>query len=769
MKNKVGKQMSPENKMITAWSRGASTRHDKALSILTPPAPDGRLPIEPNARFQRATIACNGVGTLILEIWCPRPLRLWLNDQPILDEPLYWCHFQRAMRAVALVPAQAGTLNLLAEFGPRPRHSKEIDEDAPSRNRDAVMAALERRFPDVLALGVRLAAGLTLPPLSLSFTPTQFHREGVTWQEIQARLFPDMAVPPGIAARNAGESLPTWPSIEAVDWPGQLHDASSDTDRGAGSRRLFVPVGITGALPPLRHPGPDARPEPELEVATTVALRIENDSDGTHLTMPVFESLGRLAPRREWREVSFPNDADALLQRLPQPVLPAKWAHLHETWKAAWQILVKLASQPGLEGGLPNAYLGTSCRGFQGHVFVWDSSFTALAYAYGWRDCPVTATVDMLYSRQMDGGYLHREHDTHSGLPLLYEPDFSPNPPLLGVVELQIARLSGRLGRLRQVYPLLCEQFAWLDANRRLPDGTFWTTGLANGLDNSPSLGEGYPDLTAQVAHLADCLGEMADLTGKPDEAAQWRSRRDTIGRALNECLWSESMQFYSTSLPNGGHNPNKVVTGFWPLWAGVVPPDRIEHLARHLKDPKSFWRHHPVPSLAADSPYFQPKGGYWRGSTWAPTNCATIKGFQRAGRLDLARELTHRHLQVMSEVLTATGGLWENYCSELSAPGGMSSADYSWATVGPIALLLEVIIGLEPDALRRRLRWTPPKGEPVGVNRYPFGPATLRLEQQPGQDGDTVIVRTDHPFTLELVRDGVTREIACPAGRTVV
>lgn len=755
--------------MITTWSRGAAARGDAVLTEGQPAPLDGRLPIESGARFHRATLSCPEGGTLLLELTCPRPLRLWLNGQPIVDEPLSWRFYQRTMRVIALAPATAGTLDLLAEFGERPRHPPSVDDHCPSRNRQAVLAALSQRFPDVLELKTRLMPGLSLPPMSLRFTPTQFHRDGMTWQEVQGRLLPDWRRPPTSAGINTSDMLPAWPLIEAADWPGQVQDATTEDDRRVGVRRLFVPIGVTGALPPLRQPGPDPRPEPECEVAATAELRVEGAAGNVRIPFPVFESLGRLAPRREWREASFPTDADALLKKLPRPILPQKWAHLDELWQASWRMLVGLVRTPPREGGLPNAYVTTAMDGFRNVVFVWDSSFTALAYAYGWRDFPYTATMDMLYSRQFDGGYLHREHETTTGLPIMYEPDFSPNPPLPAVVELQFARLTGGLGRLRQVQPLLTAMFEWLDHNRRLPDGTYWTTGLANGLDNSPSLGDGYPCLTSQMAHFAECLGEIAALLGQKDVAARWQTRHAEIGKALNAKLWSEDMKFYSTSLPNGKHNTNKVVTGFWPLWAGVVPADRVEHLARHVKDPASFWRHHPVPSLAADSPQFRPPGDYWLGSTWAPTNCAVIKGFQHAGRLDLAREIAHRHLDVMGEILRATGHIWENYCSEHSTRGSWSTHDYSWTAVGPVALLMEVVLGIEPDAVRRTLRWTPPAGEPVGVERFPFGSATIRLEQKPGAQGDSVVVDTDRPFTLELVQHGKTRPVACPAGRTQI
>jgi hypothetical protein len=682
---------------------------------------------------------------------------------------LFWRFYQRRMRVVAFAPARAGTLDLLAQFGERPSHPSHVDKDCPSRNRTETLSAVAKRIPDALDIGIRLQPGLVLPPFSLSFVPTQFHRDGVTWQEIQGRMMPDWRQPPTAHALLTSDTLPAWPLIEAADWPGQVHEATTDDDRRAGVRRLFVPIGATGALPPLRQPGPDPRPEPEIEVAASAMLRVEGAAGDVRVPFPVFESLGRMAPRREWRDIQFPPDADALLRKLPKPILPAKWAHLGELWDASWRMLVGLVRTPRREGGLPNSYVTTAMDGFRNVVFVWDSSFTALAYAYGWRDFPYTATMDMLYSRQFDGGYLHREHETSTGLPILYEPDFSPNPPLPAVVELQFARLTGGLGRLRQVQPLLSAMFEWLEHNRRLPDGTYWTTGLANGLDNSPSLGDGYPCLTAQMAHFAECLAEIAALLGQDQVAADWRQRQAAIGKALNAHLWSEEMKFYSTSLPNGRHNANKVVTGFWPLWAGVVPSDRVEHLVRHAKDPSSFWRHHPLPSLAADSPHFRPPGDYWLGSTWAPTNCATIKGFQRAGRLDVAREIAHRHLEVMGEILRKTGHIWENYCSEASTRGSWSTHDYSWSAVGPVALLMEIVLGLEPDAIRRRLRWTPPAGEAVGVERFALGTATIRLEQQPGPAGDRIIVDTDRPFALDLVQNGRAREVACAAGRTAI
>jgi hypothetical protein len=191
-----------------------------------------------------------------------------------------------------------------------------------------------------------------------------------------------------------------------------------------------------------------------------------------------------------------------------------------------------------------------------------------------------------------------------------------------------------------------------------------------------------------------------------------------------------------------------------------------VEALARHLKDPASFWRHHPIPSLAADSPHYVTGGAYWLGSTWAPTNYASIKGFFRAGRQDLAREAALLHLQRLSEVLQATGHLWENYCADRSERGSQSGPDYSWTALGPIALLMEVVIGIEADALHNTLHWHLPEEEQIGVDNLAFGQATVSLRAIRRDNARLIEVSTDRPFTLDIIFGNSREVLPCIPGR---
>lgn len=711
-------------------------------------------------------------GQAVIRLLSPRALRVWIDGALVLDEALFWRRYERELRAAVSLPLQAGEHKLKVEAGGRSGWPKSIDEHCPSRNRDSIRAELKRRHPDKLQAVGEIQEGVLAPAASFRFLPTQFLEGGVIYQHLVAKRVAGFELHAPTNEYDAPSSAPEWRLVvRGGVAPFEAKDISSQEELARGARRYAVPVGNPfEPVPELRTDGSEPRVEPECQIAKLMEVSFSEAaptpypnewikpwagrrtlSGEARVSMPVFEERGRLAPARERRELSWP-EPDSLLAGIPKPLLPGSKAHWLQLHEYAWRMLLRLRRKTDPRCGLPNEYVGTAVEGFHNDIFVWDSSFTAMGYAWGHRAFPTHATLDCLLARQFDGGYQHREFNVHDGMAEGYEPDFSPNPPILGLAEWKKAQLSGDVLRLAKVYPSLCASHRWLAANRRLEDGTFWTTGLANGLDNSPSLGDGYPDLTAQMAHDAEVLSLIAKALGKDEESAAWERERQAVGAAMNERLWSERMKFFSTTLSQGGHNPNKVVTGFWPLWTGLVPQERVDELSGHLLDPKSFWRHHPVPSLAADSPDFVPGGDYWLGSAWAPTNAATAWGFDRAGRHDLAVKLVERHLDVMFEVFERTGCLWENYCSERSERGSWSGRDYSWTSLGPIGLLYEIAIGIKADALSNRVEWTLPKEPGYGVERMAFGQATLNLKLE---EGRKLKVSCDRAFELVVVEGG--------------
>ncbi|MES1209841.1 MAG: glycoside hydrolase, partial [Pseudomonadota bacterium] len=85
---------------------------------------------------------------------------------------------------------------------------------------------------------------------------------------------------------------------------------------------------------------------------------------------------------------------------------------------------------------------------------------------------------------------------------------------------------------------------------------------------------------------------------------------------------------------------------------------------------------------------------------------------------------IARNHLDNVVAVFEKTGTLFENYAPESAAPGKPSKANFvGWTGLPPIAVLLEYVFGLRPDAAVRRLLWDVRLTEAHGVRAYPFGP----------------------------------------------
>lgn len=714
-------------------------------------------------------------GAVVCRIESTRPLQCWIGGLLALDERLWWRRYERRFVAVVVLPLAAGVHAVRVRYGPRPLWPERLDRDCPAPRRAALRAALLAR-PDRIALTAAVQPGADGPAAALRVTPAQCWQDGVLWQQLWLRPLPWAAEAPDGEDDHPERRPAAVLRLRTAVAPHAARDITAAAELAAGWRRLLIPVADAATpLPPARaDAAEDCRLEPELAVVREVTAWLEAGLQPlpeplaeprpaprpVRLDLPVHELRGRLAPVRAPRRLAWPSPEE-LLARAPRPVVPLEHAGLLAAHDHAWRMLLGLRREPAPGSGLPNDYLGTSHEGFADALFVWDACFTAMCTAWAWRALPATATLDCLYSRQHDGGYLPRETDTRDGLPVAYEPDFSPNPPLLAWAEWQLARLSGDRSRFAAVLPALMALHAWIRQHRRLPDGTYWTTGLASGLDNSPAVGEGHPCLTAQQAQAAGLIAAMHRALGDTAQAEAWEAERRQTAAALQR-LWCEARGFYCVRTDDGGLSPHLSVTGFWPLLAGDTPPERVERLATALLDPARFWRHHPVPSLAADSPCYDPAGGYWRGGTWAPTTAATAWGFAAVGRHDLARRLALRHAAVVAEVFQATGALWETWAPDASRPGSWARRDYAWSALPVTALLYELVIGIEPDALARRLVWRHP-APGWGLRCIPLADLTIDLVCHAH---DWLEVACDGPFTLEIADAGGRVEHHLPAGR---
>jgi glycogen debranching enzyme len=451
----------------------------------------------------------------------------------------------------------------------------------------------------------------------------------------------------------------------------------------------------------------------------------------------------------------------SLKSKLPQPILPEhpEWVDLY--W-LTWRLLIRQIRHGAPQNGFAADYLDAT---FSENIFQWDTCFIAAFARYGGHVLPVGASLDNFYGKQHEDGFICREIGPDG---VDYWPKGSEqaiNPPLFAWAEWLCYQVSDDLERLRRVLPHLDRYYRWIAHNHCMPDGLYWTSNMGSGMDNSPRCGWQWVDLSAQQALAARMLVQIACAVGDDALQAHYRTEHDDLAERINSMMWDEQDGFYYDTLHRAhqdcGFARCKTLAGFWPLLASITPPDRAARLVGHLTNPSEFGRLHPFPTLSADHSSYMPTGGYWLGGVWPPTTYMVIKGLAANGFEELARQSAQRHLDQLAQVAAETKTLWEDYCPESSEPGLPARPDFvGWAGLGPVAMLIEDVLGIELNALEQTIRWRPRGEEKHGIYNLRMGRNVVDLRQ----DGKYQVTAAQ-PFTLILVEKERERTVRIQAG----
>jgi hypothetical protein len=146
------------------------------------------------------------------------------------------------------------------------------------------------------------------------------------------------------------------------------------------------------------------------------------------------------------------------------------------------------------------------------------------------------------------------------------------------------------------------------------------------------------------------------------------------------------------------------------------------------------------------------------------------IRGLEKSGYADLARQVALNHLDLVAHVYEKTGTIWENYAPDHVQQGKPAKSDFvGWSGVGPIMYFFEYAIGLRPDAAHNRLVWQIEPGGRRGCDRYRFNGHVVSLMAGPttgGSKGETIQVQSDSPFELQANFQGAQKTFMIKAGK---
>ncbi|HEY2409208.1 MAG TPA: trehalase family glycosidase [Polyangiaceae bacterium] len=473
----------------------------------------------------------------------------------------------------------------------------------------------------------------------------------------------------------------------------------------------------------------------------------------------------------------WPKFADAKRSLLPAPSWPGHEGAIACYWRC-WEIAFANFRAANAENGFASDYSSTM---FEDSLYMWDSVFITLFGRYGARGWNFQHTLDNFYAKQHPDGGICRQFREGNGSECYsrFDPAGS-GPNVLGLSEWEYYQSFGDRARLAAVFPVLVAYGQWQRRYRTWPNGSYWGTGLASGMDNQPRTPEGesidhahrtWVDTNMQAVLANRLVLQIAEVLDRSEEVADFAAENAVLVPWINEYLWDESTGFYHDLRRDQSRLTElKTIGAYWALLADAVPAERLERFVGHLSNAAEFKRTHRIPSLSADTPGYDPDGGLWRGGVWPPTNYMVLRGLSARGLEDLAYEIACNHHASVVASFEATGSVWEHHAPDLVNQGRGRKDFVGWTGITPIAVLLEYVFGLRPAYSERRLTWHVRGTEGFSVERYPFGPdGSLDLRLAPRAsllERPTITVSANVDVELELVWAGSREAIAIAASR---
>ncbi len=481
------------------------------------------------------------------------------------------------------------------------------------------------------------------------------------------------------------------------------------------------------------------------------------------------------AAHRQGIDLSYsaPDLPESVRRLLPAPVLDShpEWLELY--WRT-WSIAFDQVREPAAESGL-----STYCdAAFSHNLFQWDTCFMECFLRYAVEPFYAYGSLDNFYRKQHSDGYICREINSITGADFWERAHPSSiNPPLFADAEWLLYNITNDSQRLTTVLEPLCRYHTWLKNHRRSRDGVgYWTTALASGMDNSPRAlekgGEGVHKsygyvwlcITAQQALAARRLSQIAEVAGKSNLARHFSEEFDLMASYVFDTFWNEALGCYSDVAADGSPSSTMTPAMCWPLLLAGRPVKHAKRIADALSNESLFWRRHAIPSLSANHVKYHSHGHYWCGSVWPPLVYLAARAMAACGFHELATAISTNHLENLTAVYAKTGTFWENYAPDSAEPGDVSRPEFvGWTGCGPIALLIESIIGIAISAPRQLVTWRMTRKDRHGIRNLPFADKRLTLIFEP--ERNELYISAPIAFDLLLIRNGKEDRFSLSAG----
>lgn len=323
-----------------------------------------------------------------------------------------------------------------------------------------------------------------------------------------------------------------------------------------------------------------------------------------------------------------------------------------------------------------------------GQFYDWDLYFECIYQLYNGESKYCFSNLEAFLIRQEDDGFIKRSFGPYNyGEMHMFKP-FIAQTALLGMHQ------TPNIDWLVDYYPKIVKyENCWYERYDKDKNNLcVWYNADHSGMDNQNSrvinglIDEGV-DLNCYLYREFCALSELANILGKKEDKALFDQKAEMVKKAINELLWDEETGFYYDRLENTGKlNKIKGISGFTPLYAGIVPQNRAERMVKeHLLNEKEFWAKYPINTLAQNEAGYdqsgaQPPSGHcnWNGTTWIPFNYMIFHGLLEYGYNDIAKELAYKTFDLVYRQNQFT----REYYNSDTGEGYGRNPFYGWSTL---------------------------------------------------------------------------------------
>ncbi len=401
-----------------------------------------------------------------------------------------------------------------------------------------------------------------------------------------------------------------------------------------------------------------------------------------------------------------------------------------------------------------------------------------------------TELLDSFYHLQREDGYIPAHITIEGKESVVVEApagEATLSFPVLGWVEFNLFHKRGDKKRIALVLPILENYFSWLENEYKDEEVGLYRTPAH--LLGDWGIGredvEFMVDFNAQVAVNLLYMSKLADLQNDKELSFKLMKSYFALKTRINTLMWDDEINNYCDLKANKERKIKNYLGIYWVLLAEIASHEQSEEMIAVLHDETQFFSKHPLPSLALNDEDFDVHKPGYNGAVYPLLNFIVIKGLERYGWYEFAREIAIKHIYSMIDIYHVedthrSGVLWDAYEPENIVPA-LFSEEYASnrklclrdkkyvhsACLSTITLMIEEVIGLNISLPRKTVDCFMPTMELMGIEGLSLKRNRISILTNNTMRGWEIRLESEklYYFTIEIVDEKIHKTLPIPSG----